>query len=153
MVARIRLRIPTINLRAAVVVVVVAAVVLILKYGYVSNIRIDLPTMLMTHFTKIPAVIIVLFILAVFVLMWSRKGLGARLRQTFSGNSTTNRTANTSNTARTTTAAGGTSTTGNAAAPRRTTGRRTRRTPSQISTTSLPVYMKEPGDQELVIIR
>ncbi|KAJ3815731.1 hypothetical protein F5876DRAFT_71745 [Lentinula aff. lateritia] len=31
--------------------------------------------------------------------------------------------------------------------------RRTRRTPSQISTTSLPVYMKEPGEQELVIIR
>ncbi|KAJ3922512.1 hypothetical protein F5877DRAFT_75184 [Lentinula edodes] len=31
--------------------------------------------------------------------------------------------------------------------------RRNRRTPSQISTTSLPVYMKEPGEQELVIIR
>ncbi|EMD37001.1 hypothetical protein CERSUDRAFT_114903 [Gelatoporia subvermispora B] len=31
--------------------------------------------------------------------------------------------------------------------------RRTRRTPSQISTTSLPVYMKEPGEQEVVIIR
>jgi hypothetical protein len=29
--------------------------------------------------------------------------------------------------------------------------RRTRRTPSQISTTSLPAYMKEPGEQELVI--
>jgi len=31
--------------------------------------------------------------------------------------------------------------------------RRTRRTPSQISTASLPLYMKEPGDQELVIYR
>ncbi|OCH94590.1 hypothetical protein OBBRIDRAFT_884598 [Obba rivulosa] len=31
--------------------------------------------------------------------------------------------------------------------------RRTRRTPSQISTRSLPVYMKEPGEQEVVIIR
>ncbi|KAF5391935.1 hypothetical protein D9757_001720 [Collybiopsis confluens] len=31
--------------------------------------------------------------------------------------------------------------------------RRTRRTPSQISTISLPVYMKEPGEQELVVIR
>ncbi|KAJ3737335.1 hypothetical protein DFJ43DRAFT_255774 [Lentinula guzmanii] len=31
--------------------------------------------------------------------------------------------------------------------------RRNRRTPSQISTTSLPVYMKEPGEQELVIFR
>lgn len=33
------------------------------------------------------------------------------------------------------------------------TNRRTRRTPSQISTHSLPVYMKEPGEQELVIFR
>ncbi|KAG5725174.1 hypothetical protein E4T56_gene10195 [Termitomyces sp. T112] len=31
--------------------------------------------------------------------------------------------------------------------------RRTRRTPSQISTTSLPAYAKEPGEQELVITR
>ncbi|GLB39843.1 hypothetical protein LshimejAT787_0703530 [Lyophyllum shimeji] len=31
--------------------------------------------------------------------------------------------------------------------------RRPRRTPSQISTTSLPAYAKEPGEQELVIIR
>ena len=31
--------------------------------------------------------------------------------------------------------------------------RRNRRTPSQISTRSLPAYMKEPGDLELVIIQ
>ncbi|TBU23614.1 hypothetical protein BD311DRAFT_69146 [Dichomitus squalens] len=31
--------------------------------------------------------------------------------------------------------------------------RRTRRTPSQISTHSLPAYMKEPGDEEIVIVR
>ncbi|KAI0356926.1 hypothetical protein OH77DRAFT_181225 [Trametes cingulata] len=31
--------------------------------------------------------------------------------------------------------------------------RRTRRTPSQISTHSLPAYMKEPGEQEIVIVR
>ncbi|KAJ7628505.1 hypothetical protein FB45DRAFT_918437 [Roridomyces roridus] len=37
------------------------------------------------------------------------------------------------------------------AAPRRT--RRPRRTPSQISTVSLPAYMKEPGEQELVVTR
>ena len=36
--------------------------------------------------------------------------------------------------------------------PRRT-GRNNRRTPSQISTRSLPAYMKEPGEQELVIIQ
>ena len=35
----------------------------------------------------------------------------------------------------------------------RRSGRRNRRTPSQISTKSLPVYQKEPGDQELVIYR
>lgn len=35
--------------------------------------------------------------------------------------------------------------------PRRT--RRPRRTPSQISTTSLPAYAKEPGEQEVVIFR
>ncbi len=35
--------------------------------------------------------------------------------------------------------------------PRRT--RRARRTPSQVSTTSLPAYMKEPGELELVIVR
>lgn len=41
-----------------------------------------------------------------------------------------------------------------AATPARTRrNRRARRTPSQISTTSLPAYMKEPGEQELVIIR
>lgn len=34
----------------------------------------------------------------------------------------------------------------------RRTGRN-RRTPSQISTRSLPAYMKEPGEQELVIIQ
>ncbi|KAJ7291344.1 hypothetical protein C8J57DRAFT_1704981 [Mycena rebaudengoi] len=37
------------------------------------------------------------------------------------------------------------------APPRR--ARRPRRTPSQISTVSLPAYMKEPGDQELVVSR
>ncbi|KAF9467149.1 hypothetical protein BDZ94DRAFT_1305638 [Collybia nuda] len=46
-----------------------------------------------------------------------------------------------------------------AVAPAGTTGNRTRRTrrprrtPSQISTTSLPAYNKEPGEEELVIFR
>ena len=35
--------------------------------------------------------------------------------------------------------------------PRR--NRRARRTPSQVSVTSLPAYNKEPGDEELVIFR
>jgi hypothetical protein len=41
---------------------------------------------------------------------------------------------------------------GAAANTNRRTGRN-RRTPSQISTRSLPAYMKEPGDLELVIIQ
>ncbi|KAG6824800.1 hypothetical protein H0H92_005801 [Tricholoma furcatifolium] len=39
------------------------------------------------------------------------------------------------------------------AANRTRRARRARRTPSQISTTSLPAYAKEPGEQELVIFR
>lgn len=39
------------------------------------------------------------------------------------------------------------------AAGRNRRNRRPRRTPSQVSTTSLPVYMKEPGEHELVIFR
>jgi hypothetical protein len=45
----------------------------------------------------------------------------------------------------------GTDAGGTTGRPRRS--RRARRTPSQISTTSLPAYNKEPGDQELVIFR
>ncbi|KAG6907044.1 hypothetical protein DXG01_010815 [Tephrocybe rancida] len=45
------------------------------------------------------------------------------------------------------------STTAGAAANRTRRTRRPRRTPSQISTTSLPAYAKEPGEQELVIFR
>ena len=37
--------------------------------------------------------------------------------------------------------------------PRSRRTRRNRRTPSQISTRSLPVYMKEPGEHEVVIYR
>jgi hypothetical protein len=43
--------------------------------------------------------------------------------------------------------------TGSGAPSGRRSGRRTRRTLSQISTKSLPAYMEEPGEQELVIFR
>lgn len=46
---------------------------------------------------------------------------------------------------------GGTPTPATNGRPRR--NRRPRRTPSQISTTSLPAYNKEPGDEEVVIFR
>ncbi|PPQ81409.1 hypothetical protein CVT24_001830, partial [Panaeolus cyanescens] len=42
---------------------------------------------------------------------------------------------------------------GGATARRNRRGRRPRRTPSQMSVTSLPAYNKEPGDEELVIFR
>ncbi|KAG6835969.1 hypothetical protein H0H93_012743 [Arthromyces matolae] len=47
----------------------------------------------------------------------------------------------------------GTTPTTTQAANRTRRTRRARRTPSQMSTTSLPEYAKEPGEQELVIIR
>lgn len=49
------------------------------------------------------------------------------------------------------TSGGGANTNANANRPPR--ARRTRRTPSQMSTTSLPAYAKEPGAEELVIFR
>ncbi len=49
--------------------------------------------------------------------------------------------------------ANNTTTGANGATNRGLRPRRTRRTPSQISTHSLPAYMKEPGDQEIVIVR
>lgn len=42
---------------------------------------------------------------------------------------------------------------GNTASRTERRARRNRRTPSQISTRSLPAYMKEPGEHELVIIQ
>ena len=47
----------------------------------------------------------------------------------------------------------GTSATGNNGARRTRRPRRPRRTPSQMSVTSLPEYMKEPGAEEVVIFR
>ncbi|KAM5545924.1 hypothetical protein V8D89_000050 [Ganoderma adspersum] len=48
---------------------------------------------------------------------------------------------------------GNNTTAANAGTNRGRRPRRTRRTPSQISTHSLPAYMKEPGDEEIVIVR
>ncbi|KAI0649946.1 hypothetical protein C8Q79DRAFT_1006267 [Trametes meyenii] len=50
-------------------------------------------------------------------------------------------------------AAGANATNATGGANRSRRPRRTRRTPSQISTHSLPAYMKEPGEQEIVIVR
>ncbi|KAL5498041.1 hypothetical protein ACEPAH_2972 [Sanghuangporus vaninii] len=119
-----------------------------------------------------PAVVVVIIILGGFFFVYTRTSILSRLRQAatraarsasrpgapgnFTGTSTREVTAeqltgaggnarsnnNNSNTGRNT---------GGRMNPR--IGRRNRRTPSQMSTHSLPVYMKEPGDQELVIFR
>ncbi|KAL5478272.1 hypothetical protein ACEPAI_2456 [Sanghuangporus weigelae] len=119
-----------------------------------------------------PAVAVVLFILGGFFFVYTRTSILTRLRQAatraarsasrpgtpanFTGTSTREVTAaqltgaggnarnnnNNSNTSR-----------NNGGRTNLRAGRRNRRTPSQMSTHSLPVYMKEPGDQELVIFR
>ncbi|KLO12490.1 hypothetical protein SCHPADRAFT_941153 [Schizopora paradoxa] len=96
----------------------------------------------------IPAVIIILVLLAVICFMWSRKGFLDRLR----GMASTTAAA-TSPQTRELTADQLTNRNGSSTNTARARPRRTRRTPSQISTASLPVYMKEPGDHELVIFR
>ncbi|KAF4603212.1 hypothetical protein EYR38_003622 [Pleurotus pulmonarius] len=118
----------------------------------------------------IPVVVVAVALSAFAILIWARRS--SAVRQGFStvlSRSSTNNTPSRPGTAREVTAeqlAGSTANTANAttgngnttttttvtgARPRRT--RRPRRTPSQVSTTSLPAYMKEPGEQELVIYR
>lgn len=106
--------------------------------------------------SQIPAVIVVLVLLGVFVLTWTRTnvlsrlwGMASRSRNT---PATTTREITATQLAGATNAGRTTTTTTATTRPARA-GRRTRRTPSQMSVTSLPVYMKEPGDQELVIFR
>ncbi|KAF5339025.1 hypothetical protein D9758_014123 [Tetrapyrgos nigripes] len=110
----------------------------------------------------VPIVVVVLVVIGVFAFILAKRG--SNFTQYFAraaGNETgvpvtreltaaqlAGSTNNVTNTTTTTTA-----TTGGDAASRTRRPRRPRRTPSQISTTSLPAYMKEPGEQELVVIR
>ncbi|KAH8112348.1 hypothetical protein DFH11DRAFT_1545724 [Phellopilus nigrolimitatus] len=105
----------------------------------------------------IPAVVVVLVLLGAFCFVWTRTNIlsrlrGAATRVTHSGPAagtrevTASQLAGHSNSSNNT---GGLSATIRAVR----NPRRTRRTASQMSTTSLPVYMKEPGAQELVIFR
>ncbi|KIJ47502.1 hypothetical protein M422DRAFT_45756 [Sphaerobolus stellatus SS14] len=85
-----------------------------------------------------PLVAIVVLIVALMAISYARKRkLNATIRAIQNTNSTTPATTTTN---RTRTAAN--------ARPRRN-----RRTPSQISTRSLPAYMLEPGESELVLVR
>ncbi|KAI5117466.1 hypothetical protein M0805_004069 [Coniferiporia weirii] len=104
----------------------------------------------------VPALVVVLALLAAFCFVWTRTSVRERLRgmasrATQSGNTTGAREVTASQLVGGNNA-GANGRSGTAARPTRTP-RRTRRTPSQMSTTSLPAYMKEPGDQELVIFR
>ncbi|KAF7294601.1 Proteophosphoglycan ppg4 [Mycena indigotica] len=100
--------------------------------------------------TWVPVAVVIGVLLVLSTVVCSR-----RLRSRIPG------LANSANAASTTTATGtreltaeqlaGTINANPTAPPRRT--RRPRRTPSQISTVSLPAYMKEPGELELVVTR
>ncbi|EJD02038.1 uncharacterized protein FOMMEDRAFT_141222 [Fomitiporia mediterranea MF3/22] len=99
-----------------------------------------------------PAVAVVLVLLGVFCFVWTRTSVVSRLRGVAARAGQNGTSATREVTA--SQLAGGTTTSRRTVGTRNPrTGRRNRRTPSQISTTSLPVYMKEPGDQELVIFR
>lgn len=111
----------------------------------------------------VPIVAVVLVVLAMVSVFWWRKalrttflnigeaaavaaGAGASVSTQMSREVTAEQLAGRTSTG-VTTAPGGAVTAG------RTRRARPRRTPSQISTHSLPLYNKEPGDQELVIYR
>jgi hypothetical protein len=97
------------------------------------------------HDVQLPVLLIIAAVAALTVCMWVRRAVGRNIASRFSGGAVE--------------AAAQQVTADQLAARNRGTGgrtrrsRRARRTPSQISTKSLPAYMKEPGDQELVIIR
>jgi hypothetical protein len=107
----------------------------------------------------VPIVAVVIVLLAVAMMVWSRRSLRRGLASmgeaaAIAAGATTHRdvpSAGSAPATREVTAEQLAGRTSNASQSRRP--RRTRRTPSQISTASLPLYMKEPGDQELVIFR
>ncbi|KAF9530537.1 hypothetical protein CPB83DRAFT_850498 [Crepidotus variabilis] len=105
----------------------------------------------------IPIVVSAIVLVSLMVLVYARKAIA---RKIMANRSSTSATANATNAPRELTAEqlAGTINNGGAtgAAPasrRARRPRRQRRTPSQISVTSLPEYMKEPGDEEVVIFR
>ena len=95
---------------------------------------------------KVPIIAVALILSGFAALSWTKR----HFRRTLASVTSSNTTANANSTRELTAeqlANGATQT------PSGRRPRRNRRTPSQISTRSLPVYMKEPGDEELVIFR
>lgn len=105
--------------------------------------------------TQIPVLLGVLVLSAAFMMKWSRRVLSRGLASVgeaaafATGTAVQPSTTPVTQEVTTEQLAGRTGT----SAPQGRRGRRARRTPSQISTKSLPAYMKEPGEQELVIFR
>lgn len=115
--------------------------------------------------TVVPIVVIISVAAVIVITVCARNGLHKRLWRGIShaatnfGPSTGTTTSNANGTRELTaqqlvasTGQNGQTTETTAAQPARR-ARRNRRTPSQISTRSLPMYMKEPGEQEVVIYR
>ncbi|TDL19491.1 hypothetical protein BD410DRAFT_792107 [Rickenella mellea] len=103
----------------------------------------------------VPVIVVAIMLIGTISVIWKRRGVMNRMRRMRLGITGNNGTAHELTAdqlaGRSGTTPTNNATTGNAGTRPRT--RRPRRTPSQISTTSLPVYNKEPGDQELVIFR
>ncbi|KAF8892934.1 hypothetical protein BD779DRAFT_1132372 [Infundibulicybe gibba] len=106
----------------------------------------------------VPVFVVAMIVLATAMLIWSKGSRG--LCFSFGRFSTAGVAGQASTTTLTSTGArevtadqltGGVTNNTTTSRPRRS--RRPRRTPSQISTTSLPAYNKEPGEEELVIFR
>ncbi|TFK17680.1 hypothetical protein FA15DRAFT_710550 [Coprinopsis marcescibilis] len=98
----------------------------------------------------LPVVGVVVFIFILAIFSWSNKRIRARIGRSVNASN------NVPQGPRELTAeqlAGTINGNANGALPRTRRARRPRRTPSQMSVTSLPAYNKEPGDLELVIIR
>ncbi|TFK76984.1 hypothetical protein BDN72DRAFT_873456 [Pluteus cervinus] len=106
----------------------------------------------------VPILVVALIVLCVAIVVWSKRSLRGNLNLSLGRQPAANQSS-----VRVVTAeqlAGGSvgrsnggTDSANSATRRARRPRRPRRTPSQISTTSLPAYNKEPGDEELVIYR
>ncbi|KAF8649094.1 hypothetical protein AX16_006018 [Volvariella volvacea WC 439] len=101
----------------------------------------------------IPIIIVALLVLATAIITWSKRTLRRSIANLSGGTTGQDNVRNV--TAEQLANGGGngssTSNVGPDGRPRRS--RRPRRTPSQVSTKSLPAYMREPGEEEVVIYR
>lgn len=108
------------------------------------------------HHFQIPIVIVVVILTCIALFIWSKKSLLKAFAKFGSRTRTPPANTNSTSVTRELTAeqlAGSDTVEGLPAVRQPRRNRRPRRTPSQVSVTSLPVYNKEPGEEELVIFR